>query len=125
MTQEEQENVCTNCKEYIPPNKLASHTIQCYRNSTKCKICDEVVSRNQKTEHLTKWRSFEKMKDAVKRDDDRMYRLIIEHGGKVNKVIDKNTKESSLHMIARCGASKCLFVLLGNDFGSLDKANKS
>lgn len=33
-----EENRCSNCKEIIPSNIFAKHTIQCIRNTVKCKI---------------------------------------------------------------------------------------
>jgi len=34
---------CPNCRETIPGNQAAAHTIVCFRNATKCKICKEVI----------------------------------------------------------------------------------
>ena len=49
---------CPNCKAMIKGGDdiIAMHTVQCYRNSTKCKVCNEVIQRDQKKEHLAKWR---------------------------------------------------------------------
>ena len=43
---------CPNCKETIPGDQAVAHTITCYRNSTKCKVCGEVISKAKKKEHL-------------------------------------------------------------------------
>ena len=48
---------CPNCKETIPGKEAVSHTIQCFRNATKCKICKEVIQKDRKREHLEKWRN--------------------------------------------------------------------
>ena len=50
---------CPNCKEVIPGAQAMAHTIQCYRNSTKCRVCSEVVHKNKKKQHLEKWRNLE------------------------------------------------------------------
>ena len=43
---------CPNCKQTIPGAQAVQHTIQCYRNATKCKICQEVVQKDTKKQHL-------------------------------------------------------------------------
>ena len=43
---------CPNCQLEISPSEAAAHTVQCYRNSTKCKICGEVILKEKKKEHL-------------------------------------------------------------------------
>lgn len=48
---------CPNCKETIPGKEAVAHTIQCFRNATKCKICKEVIQKDRKREHLEKWRN--------------------------------------------------------------------
>ena len=47
---------CPNYHETIPGNQVAAHTVQCYRNSTKCKVCGEVILKSKKKEHLEKLR---------------------------------------------------------------------
>ena len=44
----EEDLECPNCKEIIPGKLAVQHTIQCYRNATKCKICNEVVKKENK-----------------------------------------------------------------------------
>jgi formamidopyrimidine-DNA glycosylase len=48
---------CPNCLKEMPVNQAAAHTVQCYRNSTKCKVCGEVILKEKKKEHLNHWRS--------------------------------------------------------------------
>ena len=38
---------------------MVTHTVVCYRNSTKCKLCGEVILKDKKKEHLTKWRDLD------------------------------------------------------------------
>lgn len=47
---------CPNCNQMFTAQAVIVHTIQCYRNSTKCKICNEVILKIAKKEHLEKWR---------------------------------------------------------------------
>ena len=50
---------CPNCHDMIPADQTVAHTVQCYRASTKCKICGEVILKAKKMEHLAHWRSEE------------------------------------------------------------------
>ena len=50
---------CPNCKVMIPGDQIAAHTIACFRNSTKCKICKEVIQKAKKGDHLKYWRNQE------------------------------------------------------------------
>lgn len=61
---------CPNCKDLIPADQAMAHTIQCYRNSTKCKICGEVILKNNKKGHLEKWRNQDGLLKAVKSNNE-------------------------------------------------------
>lgn len=37
---------CPNCKDIIPGNQAVAHTIMCFRNSTKCKVCGDVIQKS-------------------------------------------------------------------------------
>ena len=58
-------SLCPNCKEMIPERHIATHTVQCYRNSTKCKICKEVIGKADKKSHILQFRDLKKMKKAI------------------------------------------------------------
>jgi superfamily II helicase len=73
-------SICPNCKDKITSSNLASHTIECYRNSTKCKICGEVVKKSQKKSHLDYWRSKQKVKEVLQKDNDNELTKILDHG---------------------------------------------
>jgi len=36
--------------------EMAAHTVACYRNSTKCRICGEIIQKDRKKEHIIKFR---------------------------------------------------------------------
>jgi phage FluMu protein Com len=57
--QEHEDMECPNCKQIISAAQVMTHTVECYRGSTKCRICDEVIQKNNKKGHLDKWRSSE------------------------------------------------------------------
>ena len=50
---------CPNCKEIIPGHLAVKHTIQCYRNATKCRVCNQVIHKDKKRQHLEKWRNLD------------------------------------------------------------------
>lgn len=47
---------CPNCQQEISREQAAAHTVMCYRNSTKCKVCSKVILKTKKKEHLIYWR---------------------------------------------------------------------
>ena len=75
---------CPNCKEMIPGDQAAAHTITCFRNATKCKICKEVIQKAKKREHLEKWRSQDLLLEEIAKDNDERVNLFFEHGMDVN-----------------------------------------
>lgn len=48
--------ICPNCQEEVSKDQAATHTVLCYRNSTKCKVCHKVILKSKKKEHLQQWR---------------------------------------------------------------------
>lgn len=50
---------CANCKQYIESEEFIKHNIECLRKNTskKCLKCGEVISENQKAEHLEFYRN--------------------------------------------------------------------
>lgn len=61
---------CPNCGKIMTVNEAAAHTVQCYRNSTKCRICGEVILKDKKKEHLAKWRDIENLLEAIEKDHE-------------------------------------------------------
>lgn len=53
---------CPNCHTKMPASEIAAHTVQCYRNSTKCKVCSKVILKDKKKEHLMHWRNLDLLK---------------------------------------------------------------
>ena len=54
-----QDMECPNCKQFIVAAQVVAHTVQCYRNSTKCKACGQVIAKDAKKRHLEKWRNLD------------------------------------------------------------------
>lgn len=76
--------MCPNCHEMIPGDQTVAHTVQCYRQSTKCRICGEIIQKSKKKEHLMKWRSIEGLLTALREDDEESSSLYFDHGMDVN-----------------------------------------
>jgi predicted transcriptional regulator len=54
--------VCPNCKETLYGMKeMATHTVACYRNSTKCRACGDIILKDKKQEHIRKFRDFKRL----------------------------------------------------------------
>ena len=64
----------------MPVNEAAAHTVQCYRNSTKCKVCGEVILKEKKKEHLSHWRNNQNLLEAIKSDHEEQVSLHFDHG---------------------------------------------
>lgn len=71
---------CPNCQREIVGAEMAAHTVQCYRNSTKCKVCGKVILKDKKKEHLNRWRNLEMMLEAIANDRDEQVSLHFDHG---------------------------------------------
>ena len=59
---------CPNCHTEMPAKEIAAHTIQCYKNSTKCIKCKQVIQKDKKKEHLMYWRNLDLLKQAIIND---------------------------------------------------------
>lgn len=57
-----------------------AHTVQCYRNSTKCKVCGEVILKDKKKEHLARWRNPDNLRNAIINDIEEQVSLHFDHG---------------------------------------------
>lgn len=71
---------CPNCNGVMTVNEAAAHTVQCYRNSTKCRICGEVILKAKKKEHLARWRDQEQLLKAIKDDHEEHISNHFDHG---------------------------------------------
>lgn len=61
---------CPNCQQEMPASEIAAHTVQCYRNQTKCKACGEILLKENRKEHLNQWRDLDLMQTAIKNDNE-------------------------------------------------------
>ena len=75
---------CPNCKREMTFAEAPAHTIQCYRNSTKCKICGEIILKEKKKEHLARWRNIDFLREALINDHEEHVSMHFDHGMDVN-----------------------------------------
>lgn len=61
---------CPNCQEVISREEAGAHTVMCYRNSTKCKVCRQVILKAKKKEHLIMWRDPAGLQEAICQDHE-------------------------------------------------------
>jgi len=61
-------------------HEAPAHTVQCYRNSTKCKVCGEVILKEKKKEHLARWRSHDLLLKSIMNDHEEEVSLHFDHG---------------------------------------------
>jgi len=78
--QEDELISCPNCQEEMPHREAAAHTVQCYRNSTKCKVCGKVILKSKKKEHLMRWRDPNQLLEAIENDHEDQVSLHFDHG---------------------------------------------
>ena len=107
LDEESKEDIeCPNCHEMIPADQAGAHTITCYRNATKCKICSEVIQKNKKREHLEKWRNQEGLLKDIEQDNEDRVNLYFDHGLDVNVkfTAEEHQKRTPIHFAALNGS---------------------
>lgn len=57
ITSIKEDSRCPLCKQIVSNESLLAHNLDCYRNNFMCKICQEVVHRNNKTKHLDDYKN--------------------------------------------------------------------
>lgn len=121
--EEDKPMVCPNCREtFSGVNEMATHTVACYRNSTKCRICGEIILKDRKKDHLTKFRDFKRMVELIREDQEEEVSLYFDHGADVNMEIPEvdsgdNLNWTPMHFAAKHGSLKILLGLIGRGAG--------
>ena len=64
--------------------EIATHTVSCYRKSTKCKIWGEIIQKDRKKEHITKFRDYQRLIEMIAIDNEDEVSLYFDHGAEVN-----------------------------------------
>ena len=117
---------CPNCGEEMKAKELAAHTVQCYRNSTKCKVCGEVISKENKKKHLARWRNADKLRQAIMDDHEESVSLHFDHGMDCNMQFaedphkdDKVKREdwTPMHYAAENGSLNVILAMVSRGAG--------
>lgn len=82
---------CPNCSQEMLFRELAAHTVQCYRNSTKCKVCGDIINKDKKKEHLMRWRDQTQLKNAIIEDKEEQVSQHFDHGMDCNMQFTSST----------------------------------
>jgi len=111
---------CPNCKEIIPGHLAVQHTIQCYRNATKCRVCNQVIHKDKKRQHLEKWRNLDSLMREICEDNEEQVSLFFDHGLDVNLQFMNNKKydeKTPIHIAAENGSLNVLLALISRGAG--------
>jgi hypothetical protein len=68
---------------------MATHTVACYRNSTKCRICGDIIQKDRKKDHLNKFRDYKRLVELIREDMEEEVSLFFDHGADVNMEISE------------------------------------
>lgn len=101
---------------------MVTHTVACYRNSTKCKVCGERLKKSMKSAHLAAWRDPARIVSALERNKEDELIMILDHGVTPDHVLGPN-KQSMVHLCAMHNANDCILLLIsrGADTDPLDE----
>ena len=104
--------------------EMAVHTVECYKNSTKCKVCGEVISKESKKIHLARWRNVEKLKEAIRQDHEENVSLHFDHGMDCNMQFELSPGEDAkkqdwtpLHYAAESGSLNTVLAMVSRGVG--------
>jgi hypothetical protein len=103
---------CPNCQKEILENEFVQHSLQCLRHTVHCKKCGELVDESLFKSHLNKYRDPNQILLSIKNNNFDYINMSIEHGFKINEIIEKNSGNSILHLICKENRNKILKNLL-------------
>lgn len=117
---------CPNCQKQMKMKEMTAHTVQCYRNSTKCKVCGEVINKDSKKQHLGRWRNASKLRQAIMDDLEEQVSLHFDHGMDCNMQFlddphpdDKVKREewTPMHYAAENGSLNVILAMVSRGAG--------
>jgi hypothetical protein len=110
--------LCPNCKQIFSAVDMVTHTVVCYRNSTKCKLCGEVILKDKKKEHLLKWRDLQKLLAEIEADNEQQASMYFDHGVDANLFFPDDPEGwTPMHYAAKAGALKVVLGLVSRGAG--------
>lgn len=123
--------LCPNCKQVIQPAEIALHTVECYRNSTKCRVCGDIIQKDRKRDHIVKFKDYQvrllsqcqsaflqRLVELIKQDNEEEASLFFDHGCDVNMVLPEDPLGwSPLHHAARHSSLSIVIGLISRGAG--------
>ena len=110
--------LCPNCKVIIPGPEIATHTVLCYRKTTKCKICGEIIQKDEKKAHLNKFRDYAKLKELISQNNEDQVSNYFDHGVDANLFFPEDLNGwTPMHYAAKHGAMTVLLALISRGAG--------
>ena len=111
---------CPNCQKEILENEFVQHSLQCLRHTVHCKKCGELVEENLFKSHLKKYRDPNQIISSIKNNNFDYINMSIEHGFKINEIIEKNSGNCILHLICKENKKNMLKNLLDKKIKEID-----
>ncbi|CDW91449.1 achain crystal structure of engineered northeast structural genomics consortium target [Stylonychia lemnae] len=110
--------ICPNCKQIFSLKDMVTHTVICYRNSTKCKLCGEIILKDKKKEHIDKWKDMKKLIQEIQNDNEQQSSLFFDHGIDVNVFFNNDVEGwTPMHYAAKHGALNVVIALISRGAG--------
>jgi hypothetical protein len=103
---------CPNCQKEISETEFVQHSLQCLRHTVHCKKCGELVDESLFKSHLNKYRDPNQIISSIKNNNFDYINMSIEHGFKINEIVEKNSGNCILHLLCKENRSKILKNIL-------------
>jgi len=103
---------CPNCQKEISETEFVQHSLQCLRHTVHCKKCGELVDESLFKSHLNKYRDPNQIISSIKNNNFDYINMSIEHGFKINEIVEKKSGNCILHLLCKENRSKILKNIL-------------
>jgi len=103
---------CPNCQKEILETEFVQHSLQCLRHTVHCKKCGELVDESLFKSHLNKYRDPNQIISSIKNNNFDYINMSIEHGFKINEIVEKNSGNCILHLLCKENRNKILKNIL-------------
>ena len=111
---------CPNCQKEFLESEFVEHSLQCLRHTFHCKKCGELVDEKFKKEHLQKFREPNKVITCINEGKLNDFIMCIEHGFKINDILDIEKGDCSIHLICKKNRKDFLKKILNDKNINID-----
>ena len=101
-------------------SEFVEHSLQCLRHTFHCKKCGELVDEKFKKEHLQKFREPNKVIISINEGKLNDFIMCIEHGFKINDILDIEKGDCSIHLICKKNKKDFLKKILNDKNINID-----